>query len=179
MKGCRESIVKISSRLLIELFGVVSIVASLVFVGFQLQQDRVVALGAQFENRLTTAIELNKLRFDNDAWVNQSSVSWEQGRLPNWWNEDIQNYMDSHSFTMEHMYRLSVLQTMSAMFLDNMVYQHELGLVEDSDWNEIRESEKQALRNPIRRAMYLDLLGSRKATTELIQVMIFELHTEN
>ena len=59
-----------------ELFGIAAIVVSLVFVGLQLKQDRVVALGQTYQSSLQSAIEVNAAIAEHaEIWAKASKTS--------------------------------------------------------------------------------------------------------
>ena len=170
---------KISSRALIELLGAASIVASLVFVGVQLAQDRTVALGAVFDNRTTAGMEMQRTRFESDAYIKQVADRWDQGALPGWWNEDIQSYKDQYQVSTEGIYRLSILGIIGAMYLDNNYYQYQLGLIGEEDWLEIRKAQAATLKgSAVYRAMYSNLTGLRPDTKNLVKELLAEQDIE-
>ena len=59
-----------------ELVGIAAIVVSLVFVGLQLKQDRVVALGQTYQSSLQAAIELNAAMAEHaEVWAKARRTS--------------------------------------------------------------------------------------------------------
>ena len=88
-------------RWAIELIGIVSIIASLLFVGMQLTLDRRIAAGAQFHERMLIAHDASLAYFQNEEWIKMQAALWENGFTPRWWNSDIENFADQRKLSME------------------------------------------------------------------------------
>lgn len=169
---------KIETKQIVEIVGAGSIVASLIFVGVQLQQDRVVSLGAQLNNRAENGLETFALQFENEAWINEIVERKKQGLEWTWWNDDIQEYQDRYKVSDEGMYRLYLRARMAVISFDNNFYQHQLGLIDDDTWASVRNSNKEYLRSAINRSVYENSMGMRMPAKAMIMEMLAEIDME-
>ena len=167
------------TRFSIEIFGAASIVASLIFVGIQLIQDRTVARGAQFDNRAAAGIQMHISRFENDAYIQDVVDRWEHGAARRWFNEDVQAFQDRMGISDKGLYRLNLSVRMSAINFDNNFYQYQLGLMDEEDWLSIRANQKRTLQSPLNRAVYQTMDGMRPQAKLEVSRIISELETTN
>ena len=108
----------------IQLFGLMSVVAGLVFVGLEMRQSQTIALGAQQQartelnsNRLLTELEL--LGEIGPSAINTAGIEWEELSV-------------NQKAIREQMQRWFWI------LLENNFYQYELGLINDELWQQIQ-----------------------------------------
>ena len=114
-----------------QVVGIFAVVASLVFVGLQMQQSHKIALSAAYQSRAAMVIEMTSARAANENGL----AAWRAG--------------DSASIDA-----LSPLEVQAGTLLalglltayDNALYQHESGFVSDEFWVTVREDLKGAMR---------------------------------
>lgn len=169
---------KIDTKQFIEIAGAASIVASLIFVGVQLQQDRAVALGAQLNNRAEAGFDIYAMQFGNEIWIQEESERKRQGLDWPWWNDDIQEYQDQYKVSDEGMYRLYLRARMIVINFDNNFYQYQIGLIDEDTWLPARESTKDLLRSPVNRSAFESSIGLRTPSRALVREMIAEIDME-
>ena len=144
---------KIDTRLAIEIIGILSVVASLVFVGMQLVLDRRVAVAEQFQNRAELRLQFRLGQFENDKFMQDLAKNWENNR-PRWWNEDVEAAFIQENEPMETWVRRSTAWELFLITIDNNCFQHQSGMLEDDMWLSMRETLKRQQRNPVREAFH-------------------------
>jgi len=147
---------KISSREIAELGGLIAIVASLIFVGMQLMLDRKVAMGAQYHERMVLGHERDQGMFASEAYIRERAEEWEAGFYPIWWNDDIEGYQKERNLTLEAVARREVIARMAWIRLNNNYYQYTLGLMPEGYLEDLRIDVKRTMTiNPVYRAVAL------------------------
>ncbi len=116
----------------INLLGILGVMASLVFVGLELQQSQKIALAAQQQNRMSVFIDI----------INTAT---EAGF------EYAASYPESAFFQRNLMHA-------SFFILENDVVQYNLGLMEDSIW----EAKRNALTNMMASCVARDVFSFRR-----------------
>ena len=122
------------TREIVEIVGIFSVVASLLFVGLQLILDRRVATGAQFHERMALGHDSFEMQFQNDEWIRTTAKQWEAGNTPGWWNEDVAAYREERNLSMEELVRESIFIQMTYLRMNNNYFQYQQGLIPDETW---------------------------------------------
>ena len=125
-------------RLMLEITGSLGIIASLIFVGIQLQLDRNVALGSQYSVRAESYSANLRSYLESDYAMNTLSKQWENGFRPEWWDEsDPAIPVNATHLDVQAIFlRLQLLM----INMDNILYQYEIGLLEEDDFLLRRET---------------------------------------
>jgi len=122
---------KIGNKKFIETIGIFGVIASLIFVGVQLYYDRTVALGAAYQDRADSRKEDLRVRFESDSHAADIRNQIKRGFYPAWWNEGVAT-MHEEGYSIEALSRWALRVQLDLYQLDNLLYQHELGLIDDS-----------------------------------------------
>lgn len=125
---------KVPSKRLAELLGMLAVVASLVFVGLQLMLDRRVAIAAQFHNRSKLGHVSFVSQFENEPFIQMQAHQWENGFLPDWWNAGIEKYRSERSLTLKDIVRLELLVRTELLRYNNNFYQYSQGLLDRDNY---------------------------------------------
>jgi len=129
-----------------QVVGIFSVMASLVFVGLQMQQDRQIALAGQYQDRSAVAVEV---------WNGMAQSEYDIELLGNtairnpWW---VDAFGDSMTPLEAGTAIVSVRRSFAV--LDNHHYQYELDFYDEETWQTFRGHLRDFLaRSPVARAM--------------------------
>lgn len=166
---------KTSYRQIGELIGVLSVVASLLFLSAQLILDRRVALGAQYHERMVLGQDFYLSLSENESWISAEAKQWENGFLPGYWNPDIEIFMEIRELSMEDVVRIDRVYRSTLVRLNNNYYQFYQGLLDGDTPESIRNGLRSQMgANPLYRAIALDFaVGSGN-----FQDLIYEVEEE-
>ena len=157
---------------LFEIFGVLGIIASLLFVGMQMQLDRKIAMAEQYQNRAELRLEGIRNLQANPDFVRDRAYQWERSR-PEWWTDDVEaGYMQRFE-SMDAFVRSTMNFEDFVVSFDNNYYQYRNGLLEGGFWRPMLERMRNALLDPIPRAMASTLTVSQE-TIDLLNQLIRE-----
>jgi hypothetical protein len=124
---------KFQRKEIIEVTGLIAVVASLIFVGVQLSFDRRVALADQYQRRTEMFVSTNLALIESDAWKETAIQSWESGSRPRWWTQEIEDAAPEY-YTPLH-YQLNILTSRNLMTMyDNLYYQYTNGFLGEGYW---------------------------------------------
>lgn len=124
----------------LQVIGLFGVIASLVFVGLQMMQDREIALSAIYQERAAAAAEF---------YVARASIPENREALAKMQSGG------SLSLTTGEMIAFQSIALAGKQMIDNSHYQWEQGFASDEHWRQIRETWKSALRNPVAREVYV------------------------
>lgn len=159
-------------KLAIEMLGVVAVVASLVFVGMQLQLDRQVALGSQYAARAESVKADVRTRMESDAFLAMQARLWASGTRPNWWNAEVAQLAKELELSGADLKTVELDKFLTLLQADNLYFQFQQGLLEEDYWIRARHSLKQRMKeDPFARAIF-PVLGQR------IHPIVLELISE-
>ena len=135
-----------------ELIGIGAIVASLIFVGLQLQQSQEIAVGTQYQERANAAIEHYMSQIQSD----QALINWGQ-RLVNAASSgnypiEIKNIIESAGPESAAFTYLLYRSQMTMM--DNCHFQFESGFMDEDTWLAMRRRLQNLLSDDVFAAMY-------------------------
>lgn len=148
-----------------ELVGIVAVVASLVFVGLQLQQSHEIALAEIYQMRTSTVADLNL-----EMAANPLIVAAHTKR-----NDDRLAEIDA-----AEQYAASRAMLADLMLLENSHFQYSLGFLPEDHWLRVRDNIKGILQDPLNGPLLRDWMwyarGPFKKAIEEIQL---ELESES
>ena len=165
---------KTKSRELIEIVGIFSVVVSLVFVGVQLLLDRRVAIGAQFHARSALYHQAEQSLFENDAYVHDWAQVRESGRLPGWWDKEIEDFQEFWGLSHEAMHREETVIRMRLIRFNDNFFQYERGLITE----ETLQMQLIGLRNNIRSPYFRTIAQNFNVLEQSFKNLIDELIIE-
>lgn len=157
------------ARDIVEIAGIFSVVASLIFVGMQLMLDRRVAKGAQFHERSVLGHEAAQMLFDNGDWVKAQAQHWENGFKPSWWNTEIDTIQKEQGLSTEDMVRSVQRSIMETIRANNNYFQYKSGLITEESWSQIQLGIERAMDRPVYRAIALSNSNLEKGFIEILQ----------
>ena len=167
---------KFDGKQLIEIVGTISVVASLLFVGFQIMLERRVAESEQYQNRARIVIDYHRSTFENDKFIAETAERYTNLR-PTWWNETLENRINSGA-SMEAMARAESNWRMMLFSIDNNYYQYRQGFLEEEMWQANLEILGDVLSIPMVRATWLSATGISAEFKKVLQETIREIDTE-
>lgn len=135
-----------------ELIGIAAIVASLMFVGLQMQQSQEIAIGAQYQDRASVAVEKFMAQIQSEQalrnrkqWLIDSAGS---GSYP----IVLKNLIETAG--PESVAITYLLYKANMAMMDNCHFQYESGFMAEDAWQAMRRRLKASLSNDIFAAMY-------------------------
>lgn len=134
-------------RQIIEIIGIATIIASLVFVGMQLLLDRRVAMADQYFNRIEAQRATLRTRLESDAYFVNQEEMWELGIRPDWWNEssDVAVLVRESKLSARSLYYQITVAEITLLDHDSNYFQYQQGLLDT--WNRDRAAIRTAIRN--------------------------------
>ncbi|MBO1255711.1 hypothetical protein J3L16_08445 [Alteromonas sp. 5E99-2] len=150
---------KIGNKALVELIGVLTVTASLVFVGMQLMLDRKIATAEQYFNRTESAKEDRRTLLLSPVFYQEVEDWWSTGERPEYWNEEweIAKQLDQGKYSVTTLYHRIVELQLSILGYDNVYFQYQQGLINEESWLNFRAQIKSGMiYDPeLTRAVYL------------------------
>ncbi len=135
-----------------ELIGIGAIVASLIFVGLQMQQSQDIAIGAQYQERANAAVEDYMSQVQSD----QALRIWGQRLI------DAAS-SDSYPIVIKNLIETAGLESVAITYLlyrsrmammDNCHFQYESGFMTEDAWLAMRRRLQNLLSDDVFAAMY-------------------------
>jgi len=168
---------KTDTKQLIELVGIVGVIASLIFVGMQLILDRRVATGNQYQARTEMIIGLRQSRFENEGYVRDRAARLDLVK-PAWWTDEFEEMRQNFGMDNEAVVRLDISCNSQGFIFDNLYFQYRQGLLDRNRWQEIRESIKPFLTN-VCRTFFINGWQYNSEMRSLIDELRQEIEAEN
>lgn len=127
----------------LQIIGMFSVVASLVFVGFELRQAHEISLSQAYQSRASAAVEFNSAFAANAAALSAFRKSAEGA---------------GNTITAEE--RDALTRTLFGVYFlyDNAYYQYQQGFVSDDFWLTTRRSMKAMMSNPFAESVFMERL---------------------
>jgi hypothetical protein len=124
----------------LQIIGLFGVIASLVFVGLQMMQDREIALSVIYQERTNSSVEYY-MSLATDEVVRSAFLKVKAGKI----DELSEEERLAHLFATSAGLRLR----------DNSHYQWEQGFAPDAHWAQIRAEIERNMRNPYDREVIL------------------------
>jgi hypothetical protein len=126
----------IGNKQIVEVIGILTVVASLLFVGLQLLLDRRVAVGEQYFNRAEAQRADLRSMMESDSFYQYWQESWDRGIRPPWWEENsaLADRINQDIFSVKSLYFSILVARMGVVAFDNLYFQYRQGLLEEEDW---------------------------------------------
>mgnify|MGYP006118062367 CR=1 FL=1 len=137
---------RIESKQVIDIVSTLAVVASLIFVGYQLILERRIAEAAQQHNRMELQYDLNRVFLDNDSLVDTLVLNWSSQK-PSWWGPATDSLLDS-GISMESIARMNRWYMMLLFTHNNNFYQFRRGLLDESGWQSAVNVIQLSMRTP-------------------------------
>lgn len=159
---------------LVEIFGIVGVIASLIFVGMQLLLDRRLAIADQYQARMEMRVQGNLSQLQSPEYINLTASRWKAER-PFWWNSDIEALFIESEEPMSAVVLDTNQFSNFGIIMDNNAYQYKLGLMEEENWLPLRNTLKNfILQDPMRKA-YISTRGSLPNLTPVVNEILLEI----
>lgn len=141
---------KLDTKRIVELVGVLAVVASLLFVGMQLQLDRNLALADLYAFRAESFKSDFRAQLESESNMSSMEAAWNRGERPAWWNEDLEENVTTNQIGGIEIHSQILKSTILFYHLDNLYFQAQNGFYDNDLWLSVEESFlKATLRNPI------------------------------
>lgn len=163
----------------LEIVGIFAVVASLIFVGMQLQLDRKVALAEQYTNRAESVKADRRVILESDALMQYYEEHWALGWRPDYWDEDweIAGQIEEGAYSLRSVIAAIVENQLAIIGYDTIYYQYSQGLLEEDVWRGLRVSLKRGMaRDELTRAVYAT--HARKTIRPVIEELLREIEPE-
>lgn len=149
-----------------ELVGIAAVVASLVFVGLQLEQSQEIAIAEQYQNRSDSTLEYWTAMTQSDAtialWATQISRYVESGAA----EEALVSVFEEEGAEQVAV-RFFVFRSNITIF-DNYHFQNEKGFMTDDAWQPFRERLKNLLSDSTNAFFYRDVRSGLRSTFRVV-----------
>lgn len=170
---------KASKKELVEIAGIFAVVASLIFVGMQLQLDRKVALAEQYSNRAESVKADRRMILESDALMQYYEDSWALGWRPAYWDEDreIAGHLKKGAFSVRSVIAAIVEDQLSIIGYDTVYFQYRQGLLDEELWSGLRGGLKRAMaQNELTRAVFAH--HARSTIRPVVEELLREIESE-
>ena len=162
---------------LVELTGIVAIVASLVFVGLLLKQSQDIAIAEQYQNRSIAAQDYMMWQADNEQALRQGvgnvKSHYESGDGDEVFNELFETQGP------EFLATILIDDSIGLLMLDNFYMQYQLGTLAEESWLAFRYRLKNRLQDKMFRLVFeADPQRWRQSFRELCAEIIAEIEHE-
>ena len=158
---------RLDTKQTIDIISALAVVASLLFVGFQLVLDRRVAQASQVHSRTEFQYDLHRSYLENSELV-----SFEVKRLelqePGWWSSELQTFLDS-GVSIEEIVIMRHWLLMLAYTHNNNYYQYRQGLLNESGWQSSLQVIEATMSSPAQASIWLSAGALSPEFLELIR----------
>jgi hypothetical protein len=175
-----EPDMKINNKVLMELIGVLTVTASLVFVGIQLMFDRKVAIADQYFNRTESVKEDRRTLLLSPVFFHDVEKMWALGEKPPHWNDEwevAKQVNDGTRSIAGVQHRILELQ-LAIIGYDNIYFQYQQGLIGESSWQHFREQIKRAIKRDSELTRTIYLKHARSTLLPIVQEILLEIELE-
>jgi len=135
-----------------ELFGIGAIVASLIFVGLQMQQSQEIAVGAQYQERANAAIENYMAQIQSDQALRNRGQRLINAPSSGSYPTVIKNLIETEG--PESVAVTYLLYRSKMAMMDNCHFQYESGFMSKDAWLAMRRRLQNLLSDDVFAAMY-------------------------
>lgn len=138
---------KINNKVLVETIGVLTVAASLIFVGLQLMLERRVATAEQYFNRTESAKEDRRTFLLSPLYFQEIEAWWATGERPPYWNEDwrLAKQLNKGEYTVATIHHRVLELQLSILGYDNIYFQYRQELIDENTWKHFRSQIKKAM----------------------------------
>jgi hypothetical protein len=163
----------------LEIVGIFAVVASLIFVGMQLQLDRKVALVDQYFNRAESAKADRRSLLESDAYMQFLEEGWALGNRPPFWDDgwEIAAQMEEGTISVRSAGAEILRHQMSIIGYDSVYFQYQQGLLDEEPWIGLRSVLKNNMaRHELAREVYT--FFARRTLRPVIEEILREIEVE-
>lgn len=170
---------KASKKEIVEILGILAVVASLVFVGMQLMLDRKVALAEQYFNRAESVKADRRTLLESEDLMRFHEESWALGRRPPYWDEDweIAGHVEDGSISVRSVIAIIIDDQLAIIGYDSVYFQYQQGLLDEELWNNLRSNLKRGMaQEELSRAVFEH--HARSTIRPVIEEVLREIESE-
>ena len=170
---------KTSKKEIAETVGIFAIVASLLFVGMQLQLERKVAMAEQYFNRAETVKEDYRTRLLSPEYFRYVEADWAlTGKTPyadaDW--EEMKRVREG-SLSISNVETMVLIDRLQIVGYDNLYFQYKQGLLDEVTWIGLRSSMKSSMANDkLTRDVFK--YGARSTLRPVVEEILEEIELE-
>ena len=146
---------KLESRQVIEVVGILAVVLSLIFVGLQLILDRNVAETEIYANRAESLKSDYRAQLESEFYIGLQVKDWERGIRPVWWTEELDRYKEDAGYTNTDMVVQILAYEIIALHYDNVYFQYNQGLLAEGSWERFRVALEARISDPLQQAVFM------------------------
>lgn len=144
--------VEISFNAIANFLGVVGIIGSLIFVGMELRQTQIIALGNQIQQRANMQADFILANLEDTDIGRQLLAEQRKGQSLNAMDPGMLTDEEFEVFNLIHEWRVNSVQ--------NVFQQYELGLLSDDIWTQVKGRIDTQYANCALRSYYRDVIPS-------------------
>jgi len=170
---------KTTNKEIVEIVGIFAVVASLIFVGMQLQLDRKVALADQYFNRAESAKADRRSLLESDDYMQLRAEWWALGNRRPYWDDDweLAKLVEEGKISVRGVEALILSRELSVLGYDSVYFQYQQGLLDEETWNGLRSALKNGMANfPLTRAVYVS--QARRNLRPVVDEIVREIEAE-
>ena len=150
-------------KIIVELGSTIAIVASLIFVGFQMKQTQEIALSAAYQARSDTSISIRTTAFESDTLLSALDKS-NSGR--------------SAELTSVESVALRYYFYLDMTYLENVHFQYQNGFLSEEQWQTNLDDIRFSLTNPNSREIWEMGMNMRESFEAVVNEVIREMDAQ-
>ena len=169
---------KFNWRDLAEIFGHIAIVASLLFVGLQMNQSQEIAIASQYQERASAAVEYYGSQMENERAIAEKGTQIAAAAVSGITSPELRDFVKDRSAESIGMWFYE--NRVFFVMLDNFHYQYSAGFMEDESWDAFRGQLQDELSRESTAAYYQDYgFKLRTSFEELCEQILKETVAES
>jgi len=141
-------------RDLTEIFGIIAIVGSLIFVGLQLNQSQEIAIASQYQERAAAAVEYNGSQMHNARAIAEKGAEIITFATSSDVSDELKEFVKDRSPESVGMWFYE--NRVFFVMLDNFHYQYSAGFMEEESWEAFHRQLRDELSRESTAAYYQD-----------------------
>ena len=141
-------------RDLTEIFGIIAIVGSLIFVGLQLNQSQEIAIASQYQERAAAAVEYNGSQMQNALAIAEKGAEIIAFATSSDASDELKEFVKDRSPESVGMWFYE--NRVFFVMLDNFHYQYSAGFMEEESWEAFHRQLRDELSRESTAAYYQD-----------------------
>ena len=165
-------------RTWVEGVGLLSIVASLVFVGMQMKQSQEIAISSQYQERSNAAVEMFIGNIQSDISLRLAGDRLRLGIFGPESSEVLQEWGVERT-PQELAWQFNNFLMLFAIY-DNNHFQYSAGFLDEDSWLSFENRMRNVLTNPVHRATFKQMSSDFRAPfREIAEKVIAEIESES
>jgi len=165
-------------RDLAEITGYVAIVASLIFVGLQLNQSQEIAIASQYQDRASTAVEYYGSQMQNQRAIEEKGAAIIEDVRSGKASPTLRNYIEDRSPESIGMWFYE--NRVFFVMLDNFQFQYSNGFMAEESWDAFRRQLRDELSKEATEEYYRNYRSSLRVSFEVLcEEVLAEISSQN